>query len=107
MDLNAATREALLEMIDHLERTYGFERPAAYALCSAAVDLRVPVQPEAVRRPRSDRLRGDVIRELCVVAVARPLRDVRRGPRTHDDGVRGRRGEQGQSNRGGKGNAHM
>jgi formamidase len=41
MDLNAAAREALLEMIAHLERTYGFERPAAYALCSAAVDLRI------------------------------------------------------------------
>jgi formamidase len=41
MDLNAAAREALLEMIDHLVRTYGFERPAAYALCSAVVDLRV------------------------------------------------------------------
>jgi formamidase len=41
MDLNAAAREALLEMIDHLEDTYGFARPAAYALCSAAVDLRI------------------------------------------------------------------
>ena len=41
MDLNVAAREALLEMIDHLERTYGFARPAAYALCSAAVDLRI------------------------------------------------------------------
>jgi len=41
MDLNTAAREALLEMIDHLEQTYGFARPAAYALCSAAVDLRV------------------------------------------------------------------
>ena len=41
MDLNAAAREALLEMIDHLEATYGFERAAAYALCSAAVDLRI------------------------------------------------------------------
>ena len=41
MDLNVAAREALLEMIDHLERTYGFARPAAYALCSACVDLRV------------------------------------------------------------------
>ncbi len=41
MDLNVAAREALIEMIDHLERTYGFARPAAYALCSAAVDLRV------------------------------------------------------------------
>jgi formamidase len=38
---NAAARAALLEMIDHLERTYGFERPAAYALCSVVVDLRV------------------------------------------------------------------
>jgi formamidase len=41
MDLNAAAREALVEMIDHLERTYGFARPAAYALCSVAVDLRI------------------------------------------------------------------
>ena len=41
MDLNAAARAALLEMIDHLERTYGFERAAAYALCSVAVDLRI------------------------------------------------------------------
>jgi formamidase len=41
MDLNAAGRAALLEMIDHLERLYGFERPAAYALCSACVDLRI------------------------------------------------------------------
>jgi formamidase len=41
MDLNAAAREALLEMIAHLERTYGFERPASYALCSAVVDMRV------------------------------------------------------------------
>jgi formamidase len=41
MDVGAAAREALLEMIDHLEATYGFERPAAYALCSAVVDLRL------------------------------------------------------------------
>jgi acetamidase/formamidase len=41
MDLNAAAREALLEMIDHLERHRGLERPAAYALCSACVDLRI------------------------------------------------------------------
>jgi formamidase len=41
MDLNAAARAALLEMLDHLERQYGFSRPAAYALCSAVVDLRV------------------------------------------------------------------
>jgi formamidase len=41
MDLNAAARVALLEMIDHLEQRYAFERPAAYALASVAVDLRV------------------------------------------------------------------
>jgi formamidase len=41
MDLNVAAREALLQMIDHLEATYGFERAAAYALCGAAVDLRI------------------------------------------------------------------
>ena len=28
-------------MIAHLERRYGFERPAAYALCSACADLRI------------------------------------------------------------------
>lgn len=41
LDLNAAARAALVEMIGHLERRYGFERPAAYALCSAVVDLRI------------------------------------------------------------------
>ena len=41
MDLTVAARAALIEMIDHLEATYGFERPAAYALCSVAVDLRI------------------------------------------------------------------
>jgi formamidase len=41
MDLNVAARAALLEMIDHLEQRYGFERPAAYALTSVAVDLRI------------------------------------------------------------------
>jgi formamidase len=41
MSVDAAAREALLEMLDHLVRTYGFERPAAYALCSAVVDLRI------------------------------------------------------------------
>ncbi len=39
-DLNAAAREALLAMIAHLQARYGFERPAAHALCSACVDLR-------------------------------------------------------------------
>lgn len=41
MDLTAAARAALLEMIDYLEATYGFGREAAYALCSVAVDLRL------------------------------------------------------------------
>jgi formamidase len=41
MDLTAATREALIEMIGYLEATRGFSRPAAYALCSAAVDFRL------------------------------------------------------------------
>jgi formamidase len=39
MDLTEATRQALLEMIGYLEATYGFEREAAYALCSVCVDL--------------------------------------------------------------------
>jgi formamidase len=41
MSIDAAARAALLEMIGHLERRYGFERPAAYSLCSACVDLRI------------------------------------------------------------------
>ena len=41
MDLTEASRLALLEMIDYLETTYGFERAAAYALCSVCVDLRL------------------------------------------------------------------
>jgi formamidase len=41
MDLTVAARAALLEMIGYLEATYGFERAAAYALCSATVDLRI------------------------------------------------------------------
>ena len=41
MSIDAAARAALLEMIAHLGRRYGFERAAAYALCSACVDLRI------------------------------------------------------------------
>ena len=41
MNLDAAAREALLEMIDQLESRRGLARPAAYALCSACVDLRI------------------------------------------------------------------
>jgi formamidase len=41
MDINAAAREAVVEMIDHLVARLGVERAAAYALCSVAVDLRI------------------------------------------------------------------
>jgi formamidase len=41
MDLTVAAREALGAMIDHLVATYGFHAAAAYALCSAVVDLRL------------------------------------------------------------------
>jgi formamidase len=41
MDLTVAAREALGAMIDHLVATHGFESAAAYALCSAVVDLRL------------------------------------------------------------------
>jgi formamidase len=41
MDLTDAARRALLEMLDFLEATRGFDRAAAYALCSACVDLRL------------------------------------------------------------------
>jgi len=41
MDIDAAARVALLEMIDHLEAKLGVPRAAAYALCSVAVDLRI------------------------------------------------------------------
>jgi formamidase len=41
MDLTVATREALSAMIDYLVATRGLEPVAAYALCSAVVDLRL------------------------------------------------------------------
>lgn len=41
MDLSAATREALHEMIGWLGAVQGLAPPAAYALCSACVDLRL------------------------------------------------------------------
>jgi formamidase len=41
MDLTVAAREALGAMIDHLVATHGFQAAAAYALCSAVVDLRL------------------------------------------------------------------
>jgi formamidase len=39
-DVTVAARNALLNMIEHLE-TRGFDRRQAYALCSCAVDLRI------------------------------------------------------------------
>ncbi len=41
MDLTLAGRNALIEMVNYLEATYGFERPAAYGLTGVAVDLRI------------------------------------------------------------------
>ena len=41
MDLTVAAREALAAMIDYLVATHGLEPVAAYALCSAVVDLRL------------------------------------------------------------------
>ena len=41
MDLTAATRAALLAMIDWLESEHGLSRPAAYCLCSACVDMQL------------------------------------------------------------------
>jgi Acetamidase/Formamidase family len=39
-DLSLSAKNALLNMIEHLE-TRGFDRQQAYALCSVAVDLRI------------------------------------------------------------------
>ena len=39
-NITVATRNALLNMIEHLG-TRGFDRQQAYALCSASVDLRI------------------------------------------------------------------
>ena len=41
MDLTVAAREALGAMIDYLAAAHGLEPAAAYALCSAVVDLRL------------------------------------------------------------------
>ncbi len=40
-DLTVAARNALRNMISHLEAEYGYTRQQAYALCSVAVDLKV------------------------------------------------------------------
>ena len=41
LDLNLATRRALVEMLEWLEQEHGMEREPAYVLMSAAVELRV------------------------------------------------------------------
>jgi formamidase len=41
MDLNLATRRALVEMLDYLQAERGLERQPAYVLMSAAVELRL------------------------------------------------------------------
>ena len=40
-NLTVAARNALLNMIDHLQAEYGYTAQQAYALCSVAVDLKV------------------------------------------------------------------
>lgn len=40
-DVTLAARNALLNMIDHLQRTYGYDDRQAYHLCSVAVNLHV------------------------------------------------------------------
>lgn len=40
-DVTLAAKNALLSMIDHIVRTYGFSREQAYALTSVAVDLHI------------------------------------------------------------------
>ena len=50
LDLNLATRRALLEMLEWLEQEHGMEREPAYVLMSAAVELRVS---ELVDKPNA------------------------------------------------------
>lgn len=40
-DLTVAARHALIQMIDHIQRTYGLSAEQAYVLSSVAVDLRI------------------------------------------------------------------
>ncbi len=50
MDLNLATRRALVEMLDYLGAERGLSREQAYTLMSVAVQLRIS---EAVDRPNA------------------------------------------------------
>jgi formamidase len=63
-DIRLAAQNAVREMIAHLTATYGFSRPAAYALCSAVVDLRLS---EVVNAPN------------CLVSAELPLDIFRTG----------------------------
>ncbi len=40
-DVTLAARNALLNMIDHLQQTYGYNDLQAYHLCSVAVNLKL------------------------------------------------------------------
>ena len=39
--MTLAARNALLNMIDHLQRSYGYSDKQAYHLCSVAVNLKI------------------------------------------------------------------
>ena len=58
LDLNLATRRALLEMLDWLEHEHGMEREPAYVLMSAAVELRVSELVDKPERARVGRCRS-------------------------------------------------
>ncbi|MDH3440679.1 MAG: acetamidase/formamidase family protein, partial [Gammaproteobacteria bacterium] len=40
-DLNLAAQNALVAMVDHIVRRYGYDRTQAYMIASVAVDLRI------------------------------------------------------------------
>ena len=60
MDINVATRRALLELIDHLSARYGFSREAAYVLTSVAADLRLSQVVDAPHPLVSAAIRLDI-----------------------------------------------
>ena len=68
-DLTLAARNALLNMIDHLQDHGGWTRQQAYAICSVAVDLKVS------RGRRRAQLRG------LSLPPPRHLRGLAAGPR--------------------------
>ena len=69
-DISLAARNALLEMIEYISRTYGYTKQQAYIIASVAVDLRIGQLVDApnvgvtailpldiFERPRRDQLR--------------------------------------------------